>query len=212
MGSPDLTSVRLDLNRTLLNFLTMVKTFIDHVETYLKRIYGETSPEFEKCKKAQNAVYDRSASYRIMYQLRNYAQHCGLPVQVVSFSSTSTELYGTIYRDRLECLCDRDHLLERFNWKKVQPDLEAQEKQFDVIPHVFEYMENLFDVYAIISQVDEKLVESARFVKKLLEGIDIEGFIPCIGRLVYRSDGDEELRYSMQDMPLAVAECAFHPS
>ena len=206
MDGPDLTSVRLDINRTLLNFLSMAKTFIDHVETHLKKKYGETSLEFEKFKKAQNTAYDNSCSYRIMYQLRNYAQHCGLPVQTISFSTNSTQLYGTSYVDRFAALCVRDQLLENFNWKKVRADIEAQESKFDVMPHVFEYMNNLFDIYLVLAQVDNKLIESAQFVKQLIEGIAREGFIPCIGELISRSEGDEELQYSMQDMPLAIAE------
>lgn len=206
MDGPDLTNVRMDMNRTMLNFLSMVKTFSDHVETYLKRNYGETSSPAKTFKAAQSAVYDKSPSYRIMYQLRNYAQHCGLPIQSISFSSQSTQMYGTIYTDKFLALCDRDHLLLSFDWKKVRPDVEQQEKHFDIIPHVFEYMQNLFDIYEALTQIDESLISSAREIKKLLDGIDVTGFIPCVGSLVSRTDGDEELQYSMQDMPVAVAE------
>lgn len=68
------------------------------------------------------------------------------------------------------------------------------------------HMQNLFDIYEALTQIDESLISSAREIKKLLDGIDVNGFIPCVGSLVSRTEGDEELQYSMQDMPIAVAE------
>jgi hypothetical protein len=106
-------------NRHLLNVLTSLRTFLDHTETRLKRTYGKASAEVETFKRATSREYDRRFAYRFLYRLRNYAQHCGLPVGKFSLGS---EAMGTVgpgpdppTRESLAIFFARDHLLTDFD-------------------------------------------------------------------------------------------------
>ena len=77
----------LDINRHILNYLSAIRTFLDHSETNLKRRYGMKSERFKRFKKACFEAYDSKFSYRFLYALRNYAQHCGMPLGQLTFHS-----------------------------------------------------------------------------------------------------------------------------
>lgn len=70
----------LDINRVLLNLLSSVRMYLDHTETTTHRKYGDTSPIYTNFRRACSDAYDNQFSYRFLYKLRNYAQHCGSPL------------------------------------------------------------------------------------------------------------------------------------
>ena len=76
-----------NLNRLMLNFLSAVRTFLDHTETDLKRTYGEKSENFKSFTKNCSLCYDNYFSYRFLYKLRNYSQHVGMPITGINASS-----------------------------------------------------------------------------------------------------------------------------
>lgn len=71
---------KLNTNRYLLNYLFSFRTYIDHLETFIKREYGKDSREINEFKALTGKLYDENFAYRFFYKLRNYAQHCGLPI------------------------------------------------------------------------------------------------------------------------------------
>ena len=68
---PIMEKIFLDINRYLLNFLSSVRTFLDHTETKLKTVYGSNSVQVNKFKKKCSVEYDSNFSYRFLYKLRN---------------------------------------------------------------------------------------------------------------------------------------------
>jgi len=72
--------VHTSLNRRLSNLLSSIRLFLDHSEFAFKRKYGKKSEEVEAFKKYASEKYDSSFSYRFVYKLRNYVQHCGIPI------------------------------------------------------------------------------------------------------------------------------------
>lgn len=73
------------LNRILANILSSCRMYVDHVPHQLNSLYGKKSEEAQRFKDATSAEYDSTFGYRVMYALRNYVQHNGLPVHKVSF-------------------------------------------------------------------------------------------------------------------------------
>jgi hypothetical protein len=57
-----------ETNTRILNFLSSVRTFLDHTETSLKRRYGENSEKFSKFKQACSDAYDNNFSYKFIYR------------------------------------------------------------------------------------------------------------------------------------------------
>ncbi|CCH00541.1 hypothetical protein FAES_2532 [Fibrella aestuarina BUZ 2] len=73
-------------NRLLLNLLSSVRTYLDHTTTYLKRKYPKDSDQVKVFIKKTNELYDNNFEYRFIGKLRNYAQHCGLPMNGIDIS------------------------------------------------------------------------------------------------------------------------------
>lgn len=57
-------------------FLFEFRTCLDHIETEIKRRYGESSELWSVFKEGVSNAYDTCAEYAFTYQLRNCSQHC----------------------------------------------------------------------------------------------------------------------------------------
>ncbi len=127
-----------EANRHLLNVLTSLRTFLDHAETRLKRTYGKGSAEVAEFKRATSQEYDRRFAYRFLYRLRNYAQHCGLPVGRFSLGSEVLESAGEEpdppTRETLAIYFAREQLLTDFDdWgNQVEQELRAGPRSIEI--------------------------------------------------------------------------------
>ncbi len=141
------------INRGVLNLLSSLRTFLDFSETYLKRKYGVTSTQFSDFEAARGKRFDGSFSYRFCYKLRNYAQHCGLPVggfetQTAFLSETETLTNWTVF-------LYRDELLSSFSWgKHVQEELAELPERFDLAPHLLSFVVDVRDLCAELIRID----------------------------------------------------------
>ncbi|WP_312173972.1 hypothetical protein [Chryseobacterium sp.] len=65
---------KIESNRKFINYLSSFRTLIDHIPNIFT---SEIKKDFQLF---LNSLYDNEFSYRFMYKLRNYTQHCGLPI------------------------------------------------------------------------------------------------------------------------------------
>ena len=175
--------INLQSNRHFLSYLAAVRTYLDHTETRLKRYYGPGEP-FATFKRARSAAYDESFAYRFLDQLRNYGQHCGLPIGHIEISSSAATPVGPTLR-QVTFSFDPQALLARGGdtWKKnVRVELGA--------------MSGILDVETILDQVTARLVEietatleaerphlltAARPITDLFRPIAESGGVPAVG-------------------------------
>jgi hypothetical protein len=169
-------------NLRALNVLSSVRTFLDHTETAYKRRYGKTSPELSRFKKACSDAYDSSFSYRFTSKLRNYAQHCGLPIQEVRFESQLTDRATMSVAHRLAMLSYRDRLLAGFHgWGQVAKELRGMPEKIDIAEHLDGLMSALRGVYAAAAQPRaEELGAAVRTLSELLSAVDLGAGRPCL--------------------------------
>lgn len=122
-------AIALNYARLFLNILTMFRSFLDHTETSLARKYGHESPQKKGWKQKVSRVYDSSFHYRLMYGLRNYAQHVGMPPLHISVGQDRED------EVRLRIELSRDELLkERDVWNgKLRADLSSAPAVIPVI-------------------------------------------------------------------------------
>jgi hypothetical protein len=145
---PDPGQSQFHLRRILLNWLNSIRLFDDHNRARIVRTYGDPSPELNAYKAARAEIYDGVPSYRFMFELRNYAQHCGeVPVRAqISTDSSATTL--SIH-------FDRDELLSKFgNWKKVKPDLESSPEIIGIDTPVEETMAAVTKLAQAVAALD----------------------------------------------------------
>jgi len=142
----DLRRAFLNTNRLLLNYLSSIKTFMDHCETNFNRRFGEESSEFMEFKKILSFFYDKSFSYRFFYKLRNYSQHCGLPIHNIGVTSKKTD-NGNEKIIELEVAFDKNKLLADYNsWGKLKEDFKDMPEQFDLYPQLVEMTHNIKEI------------------------------------------------------------------
>ncbi|MDF2083773.1 hypothetical protein [Bacillus pseudomycoides] len=105
--------IMLDISRRVLNYLSTFRTYLDHAEYLLKKEYGKNSEQVKKFKEVCSKEYDNYFAYRFLYRLRNYSQHCGMPVGNVSLGQRANDDNGIDYS--LIVTFDRDELLRSYD-------------------------------------------------------------------------------------------------
>jgi hypothetical protein len=205
--SPDL-----NLNRCLLNLLSSIRSYLDYVETSVKRKYGKTSSNATKFKKYCNDAYDGSFSYRFLYRFRNYAQYCGLPLTEISFNAKTLPDHSERVKHSLDVGVHRDELLKSdFNWGSLLNEIATQPAVIDVPYHVGEMMNRLKQIHSNYI-VDEfvTLRISATCVKGLAQKIPIKVQELHLFKLsMDPSDPMGKVNCRMQVVPLDLVEGAF---
>jgi hypothetical protein len=166
----------LDLNRLILNFLSAVRTYLDHTETRLKREKSKYPEEIKFFEVITSYAYDNNFSYRFLYNLRNYAQHCGLPsgnISIKSYENTTGEVINS-----LTILLVRDQLLEKFDgWKAVRKEIAIRDEHFDIIPLIDSM---LMELEGINTKIYDRILSSHNqeghiLLNLLMETRDIKG-------------------------------------
>lgn len=105
----------LEINRCALNWLSSVRTYLDHTELTIKRRHGEQSSVWDDFRQLCSDAYDQRLEYRFMYKLRNYAQHCGFPIHNIRIDVTPKESDRTQPAYALTIASSRDKLLHDFD-------------------------------------------------------------------------------------------------
>jgi len=146
IGQYDLDAFGHEVNITLLNLMMSARTFLDHMETSINREHGKESSEFKLFKSLTAKEFDDKFSYKFMYKLRNYVQHCGMPP--LSYSKTKTLDSETPFAS-LELQFNRNALLSEYDeWGSiVKPELQAQQEQFDAFFIVDEFIASMLRIY-----------------------------------------------------------------
>lgn len=97
----DFFEIRLSLNVKLVNLLTAVKLYVDQVNQNITKCLECDIKAKNRVDKFFSREYDNNKYYKFMSGLRNYVQHNGLPVHLISQDSSwknefleySTELF-----------------------------------------------------------------------------------------------------------------------
>ena len=173
-----------ETNRHFLSFLSTVRTYLDHTETRLNRQYGDRAP-FPSFKRACSAAYDGSFAYRFLYKLRNYSQHCGLPIGHVTVSASVSTPGGPIGR-RATLGFDIGDLLVRGGdiWGTVHGELTAMATVLEIEPVLEAVALCLQQIdHATLTAERPFLTEAARPIVDLLDPIARSGGVPVAGVL-----------------------------
>ncbi len=155
-------------NRLFLNFLSSARTLIDHTETYLTRKYGKESYEFKKFKTKTKELFDSSFEYRFMYKLRNYAQHCGLPITNITYTITKDETPQKNRKIILSPLFDKNDLLEKYKeWGSlVKNDFKNLPDELSVRAIINEYYKTVEILNKVFLEIERSsLTKSINFIE-----------------------------------------------
>lgn len=191
------------INLHICNLLSSVRTYVDHQETKIKRRYGDPSNELEKFKKATSHEYDHDFSYRFMYHLRNYIQHCGLPV------SQAGVQHKLINRDTGEIEISmnphaiKSSLLAEHRWKQViRDDLSNMPEEIALIPIAEKYIQSVKRIHA--STVDFSIDEVRASAKYFMDLGQLNPENPThVSLFVFDNSQSERKSFTQTKIPLS---------
>jgi hypothetical protein len=190
-------------NRLLLNYLSSIRTFLDHSETFIKRKYGNKSKQFSDYKTIQSYFYDNSFAYRFFYKLRNYSQHIGIPIDIFYFTTKYNNENNSI-KGTLKVAFDRDKLIHNYDsWGIVKKDLISQNQEFDLTPLIFEMTHNIREMEKNIEIIHKnELLKAANYITNLISHIATDKESEIFVAFEFKKNENGELeQYSSQHIP-----------
>jgi hypothetical protein len=165
--------IKLDMSRHIMNLLSSVRTALDQTECNLKRRYSAESERYRAFERATNRAYDGSFAYRFLYKLRNFVQHCGLPIGRIGVETRASES-ATSANDISQTLkieFSRDSLLSDYDsWGPLKSELAGLPEYFPIRPLITEMMTQIENIQ--ITQIHANstaVIESVEWLDRLLE-------------------------------------------
>lgn len=137
-----------DFNRRLIHILSSAVLFVTYFENEIKRVYGKNSLQFKEWKKEIGAVYDRDFAYRFCYHLRNYTQHEGLAIAIISISTGNEN-------PKKKCTCNLEIVPEKlietsYSWnKKIEIELKNIKGSISLRNLLHDLFKSMISIYVI---------------------------------------------------------------
>ncbi len=149
-----------DVVRKITEYLNLSKTFLFHWESEIKDNYSQESIQNQIFKEATSIEYDNYLSYKFLYELRNYIQHCSYPN--ISTNAKLNNDDSITYKINL----DTSTLSEKFKWNKFNSNEKELLTSIDLLK-ILE--ENLLSHY----RIHNKLINSTQNIELLLNCINL---------------------------------------
>ena len=112
------------LNSLLATALSAFRAFVDHTQTRLSRRWGSKSDQVRSFRIAIDGERTTSRAYRILSQLRNFVQHCGVSIRMVAVDSWIENPPRGSHHHRVRIDCDAQDLLHRYDrWDSAEADI-----------------------------------------------------------------------------------------
>ncbi|WP_338816811.1 hypothetical protein [Bacillus subtilis] len=163
IGNPDY--VIFESNRLLMNYLSMFRSYVDHISCSLSKIFDSNTKE--QFVKFTHRVYDNRFEYRFLSRLRNFAQHFGVPI-----NSLISNQYGN------HVAIDRDNLLIYEGWSSVKEEIKKMEEIIPVQSIAYRMNETIKILYLFVMNFyAEGIVESIKWINLLEEELGGEAIL-----------------------------------
>lgn len=181
-----------EMNRLFLNYLSSFRTVIDHLNTRYSHLEHQGTSFFEDFKKITSSCYDTNFYYRFFYKLRNYVQHCGLPI---SYMNASEQPVNGLLTVTISMGFNREALLDNYDgWGTVKNDLQKQPERFDFFPCLQIFTRETDNINLVATSIELLVAnESLSELNKIFDEVKkhcTDG-LPFIGRLDNRNSKPE---------------------
>lgn len=204
MRISQIESMNLNINRYILNFLSSVRTYLDHSKTNLKKRNEKDSQRVGLFESACNNAYESHFSYRFLYKLRNYTQHFGMPVGKLSLQKSLIPSSNDIHHSFVVEF-NRDELLRYDKWgPQLKSEIQKLPPTFEITPHITVMMKCIERInFILISDELPKLIKGAEYMKQLITEIKDSSGIPYI---LYEELNGKEVRIHLEHLPFHLVE------
>lgn len=187
-------------NCHLLNVLSSLRTFLDHADTRLKRQFGKGSKVVAAFEVAKSREYDRQFAYRFFYRLRNYAQHCGLPIAHITLGSKAMGEVGPNLdpptREVVRMEFDAKRLREDFDgWgPQVAQELMRMSRPLEASALLGRHEKSVLRIHKSLRKVTVSACRpEAKRLRAFMERVRRvkPDAVPCVGHVTGSRDGSK---------------------
>ncbi|MCZ7380691.1 MAG: hypothetical protein O8C64_03825 [Candidatus Methanoperedens sp.] len=205
MSISQIESMNLNINRYILNFLSSVRTYLDHHKTNLKKRNEKNSQRVRLFESACKNAYESHFSYRFLYRLRNYTQHFGMPIGKFTLQKSLIPGSNDIHHS-FGVEFDRDELLRYDKWgPQLKSEIQTLPPNFEITPHITVMMKCIEKInFTLIKDDLPNLIKSAEYVKQLIAEIKDNSGIPYISR--YEKLNGKEVKIHLEHLPFHLVE------
>lgn len=168
--------VRRLLNRRMSNFLSATRAYIDHLRHSAKELFDQDYRSDEVL--ASFAYhYDQTLGYRVLEALRNYSQHCGLPIHSVRYSTKVLhEKAGAPMKRTISPMLDVGRLKSDGQFKaSVLKEIETHGQQINLKSLTREYIACLAEVHELFRGHVALVSKSANESLERLSQLSVDG-------------------------------------
>jgi hypothetical protein len=165
----------------LSTFLAGASAFRDRAGTRLRERYGPDSIHSKQLEAAIRSAYDASFAYRLLYNLRNYAQHHDSPLSVIPMHG-ERQISGEIAFTVSLVLKPKEMLRSNKIQKSFRPELSRESDEIQLVPLVKEYFRlHSAIMKAVIGMHVPRLIELQRYGQFVLTKTGLPpGAVPVI--------------------------------
>ena len=163
------------VNRRIVNLLSACRAYLDSLPHHVNQICSPSKVESETLKKMKYKQYDSVFGYRVMEELRNYAQHRGSPVQSSSFSERAEwrgEKQVKVFT--VDPFLETKQLSQDGNFKKkILCEIKRQGDTVDLKPLVRQYISSIREIHEQARKlVSDYLMQQRKTLESALKAIN----------------------------------------
>ncbi|MDQ0874258.1 hypothetical protein QFZ77_002917 [Paenibacillus sp. V4I3] len=138
------------INRRIINFLTTSKLYLDQISHDIKELSSDPSIPL-LVEKLRNTEYDNVLGYRVIEALRNYVQHRGLPVHILSLNMSKV---GDLSKHVITPFLKIDELKKDGKFKAtVLKELDQLNDKVDLKQNIRQYINSITKIHSSIREL-----------------------------------------------------------
>jgi hypothetical protein len=180
-GGVQQTLVLAQAQGALSNFLAAASAFRDRAGTRLRERHGPASVQNRHLKAGIKSAYDASLPYRLLYNLRNYAQHHDSPLSMIPIHG-ERQISGEVEFTVSLVLKPKEMLRSKEIQKSFRAELSRQPDEIQLVPLVKAYFRLHGAIMkAVIGMHVPRLIELQRYGQVVLTKAGLpRGAVPMI--------------------------------
>ncbi|MDP2636338.1 MULTISPECIES: hypothetical protein [unclassified Pseudoalteromonas] len=141
-----------EVQQRFTNLLSSANAFLNLAESKLKSEFGKESQKLSSWNDYRRKLHKKNISYRLMYELRNYALHYGLPVSSLKYDINN--LASAIPQKKVKVNLSKVKILNsNYDWKSVRVDIDALDDDANLTKLIFEYADIISRIYQFLLKV-----------------------------------------------------------
>ncbi|MHC4460818.1 MAG: hypothetical protein ACYS30_05235 [Planctomycetota bacterium] len=154
----------LEINQRIINILSSMRSYEDHISHKLSALFGKESEQYNKFKQINGELYDAFFSYRFLKRLRNYVQHQDLPIKKVGYPLVSISFEPRQIAFTISPKMHKSALIRAKSWGKVQTEIEGMDENIDINPIIEEAFRVLTSLHSQFRKYLSPCYEKAKSV------------------------------------------------